>query len=337
MPERSMTDKIMGFIEKPSRQFIKETKNKVDDFLLSPVETLVDTFDNVFREKVVGGGARQLGIPPEFVNPDKAYSYDPDNYQEELLKEFEKFEKRYKNSKTENKMYRNFNASNSYDGKKYYDELYKSVSGIEGVMAARKKAGMNVGAYTPEERLQIEKYNDRANWSYPNTRRVTAMPTPFELSMDAKSRPFTMMNIDDWGKDVGGLVNHDAEKYEPGLRVGLTTQVFTHPRELGVTPKEILHHEMQHVRQDGYPEQYKDYDRPGFVPMNEIEAVISQEMNKWQRENKRILLNKKDMEDFLNEDKRDMKYGDDIIPPNLIRIIAPRIVQEKTNMFKDLT
>jgi hypothetical protein len=74
----------------------------------------------------------------------------------------------------------------------------------------------------------------------------------------------------------------------------------------------------------------------GKVPINEVEARISEQMYKWQKDNNKVLLNKEDMDNFINGNI--WEYGGIRIPREVIKIIAPRMVKDDTKkMFGDLT
>lgn len=294
------------------------------------------------------------------IDPNKVYKFDPNGKQKELLE-------KYRNYTWEIIFGDDKAKKPSINLDDYYNELYKAVGGIDEVYRGRERAGLNTGTYSEEEKKIVEKYyadtlkentfldklksyfeKDKNNMEYRKNiqEKVKDRSIPFlhnfypnvsgespgNHNSDIRNRSFTFTSPL-WNPFGDASGQYDIPKNE--ISIALPKIIMG-----GDDFYDTLHHEITHAKQnhpfsktDGF-ELYEELNELGVVPLAEIEAAIAGEMNAWQNRNKRVLMNKKDFEDFTNQT---IKYGDNVIPKHIVKMIAPRIVKDDSKkLFQDL-
>lgn len=340
-------------------------KNFIDDLKESPFKTIGGLMQK-------GSQVRQLDMIPEYVNPNDTYAFDPDKYSigiENKLRNFDTDMKSYLEwnpmatpddiSRVENNI-----GKDAVDIDEYYNELYKAVGGVEGVYRGRQKAGLNTGKYTDKEleairdytvdspnlhKLSFETLNNISSPKdniYKNTAMVSGNSKGnYKSESRNKNTGLTYLPFNTTG-DIYDDVKAHLGHYKPyENRVGVNLDLHKY-RNLDKNLQSIFHHEITHAKQNPPTNKYLQkmhksrYENEllniGKVPMNEIEASVSDKMFEWQKVNNKVMLSKKDFNDFIKN--TDFYYGNLPIPKEVVKIVAPRMVKDDSKkMFQDLT
>lgn len=206
--------------------------------------------------------------------------------------------------------------------KKTYDDLYKTVGGLEGLFAKRKEAGLKVDYDEDEINTMLRDLSSSEIVSVPlvNINNLLKGNPDATVSFSMNKRP----------------VIAEAD----GIYSAQDNVMDIYPYDTPASLYETYMHELQHAVQNLGSDTQQRIIPQDYLPngesnlqATEAQAAIADHLASWQAVNDRIMVSPKDMEDFIAdmEERGGIYYGDKLVPANIVRIMLPKLAYHKTN------